>query len=74
MRDQAMAGGIRGAEGVPVEYGGIPQISTATALETFTHFDRQVNLARLDETVTLLQPPSTFSRCFNVDGEVMSAK
>ena len=26
------------------------------------------------ETVILLHPPSTFSRCFNIDGEGVSAK
>ena len=32
------------------------------------------SLAAVGETVTLLHPPSTFSRYFNVDGEGMSAK
>ena len=33
----------------------------------------EVGLA-VGETVTLLHPPSTFSRCFNRDGERASAK
>ena len=33
-----------------------------------------VHLAIVGETVILLRPPSPFRRCFNMDGEGMSAK